>query len=258
MSITESAIGCLVVNATSGPITDLKVVHTRHDAGSDQPPPTTLQAFETSFFGATIVSGSSDEWSVSCTASGAKLSGSTRCDIEKSDLDHGAWVIIALYDASVGFSIIPPVSSACLHNSYDSNTLAAVATPPTESASSWSGSVQCLIFNATGDAISDLQVSHTLAGSTQSPPVSALDNGGTLLYTIASEGWSYDGSNQTDEWSVSFVIGNTTLQRSGKQCTIEEEDFEANSCVIIALYNALIGFSIITPVSKPCLNNEYE
>ncbi|HEU4328171.1 MAG TPA: hypothetical protein VFS21_33855 [Roseiflexaceae bacterium] len=258
MTITEASAWCLVVNATSGPITDLTIVHTAKNELTNRPPPMTLQSFETSSFVATIVEGSSDEWSVSFKVNGTTLSGSTRCDIEEVDLNSQTFVILALYDASVGFSVIPPVSSACLHTSYDGDTaLAATHAEVGTPLSDWSGPVQCLIFNATGGPISDVQVAHSIGGTTQSPPVGSLNNGGTLLYTIESEGAGY-GSNLSDEWSVSFVTGSVTLQRSGKQCNIEQEDFQANSCVIVALYNAMNGFSIITPVSKPCLNNQYE
>ncbi|GAB4192074.1 MAG: hypothetical protein OHK0022_06080 [Roseiflexaceae bacterium] len=253
MTTTEYEIGCLVVNGMNGPITDLDINQTTQREGL----PTTLQAMETMFFMTTIIEGSSDEWSVSFKVNGTAVSGSTRCDIEEIDYYSQCSMIIVLYDPSIGFSVIPPKSSACLHKSYDSDTTTAAAAATPVKQSNWSGPVQCLIFNATGGPISNLQFTHSILGDSQSPPVGSMDQNGTLLYTITSAN-GFNSSGGPDEWSVSFVSGNVTLQRSNKQCNIEEEDFEANSCVIAALYNQSTGFSIITPVSKPCLNNSYE
>ncbi len=245
---------CLVVNGTLGPITSLQVVHTLGD-NSQSTPLTTLNSLGTLLFPITIGSGDNDEWTVSfTTANGAtQVQGSASCNIEEEDDQAAACVIILLNDTSIGFSIFPPVSRPLLHVSYDLSAADAADPAGAELLQNWSGPVQCLVVNATGGPISDVQIAHMLGDTPQSPPVGAMAYCGTLLYTITSS------ADNTDKWSVSFVTAdNVTVQQSDKECKIEAADYLANSCVIVALYNAFVGFSIITPVSDPCLQNAYQ
>ncbi|HEU4325170.1 MAG TPA: hypothetical protein VFS21_18660 [Roseiflexaceae bacterium] len=244
---------CLVVNGTLGPITGVQVTHKLGD-NSQSTPLTTLNSLETYLFSIEIGSGHDDEWTVSFTTdNGTQVQGSAGCNIEEEDDQAAACVIVALYDTSIGFSIFPPVSRPLLHVSYDLSTADAADPAGAELLQNWSGPMGCLVVNASGGPISDVQIAHMLGDTPQSPPVGAMANYGTLLYTITSS------ADNTDKWSVSFVTAdNVTVQQSDKECKIEAADYQANSCVIIALYNAYVGFSIITPVSDPCLQNGYQ
>jgi hypothetical protein len=239
---------CLIVNAIPGPITNLNVTHTLGD-DSQSLPLTALDGFGTVLFPITVGSGHEDEWSVGFTTGGVTVEQTwQRCSIEEEDYQSASCVLFVLYDVDYGFSIIPPVSLPRLHNSYEGVTDSSGAKQSLD----WSGAVECLIVNGTGGPITNLQVVHTIGDTTESPPVTAQENYGTLLYTISSS------STYIDEWSVSFTISSgVTLEQSGKQCNIEQEDYQATSCVIVMLANASVGFSIITPVSNPCLQNKY-
>jgi hypothetical protein len=103
------------------------------------------------------------------------------------------------------------------------------------------------VVNCTGNSISNVSVTHTCASFTNAVSATSMAPGAGASQTLNSQ----TGSN--DDWSITFSMGGTVYSRSGKQCNYEQED--APQTCVIALYRD--DFSVLTPVSSPCLNNYY-
>lgn len=120
---------------------------------------------------------------------------------------------------------------------------------------SWSGTMNCIITNQTGGAITGLSASHQWEGNTDAatdvPPT--LANGASISFSVNV------GSGGSDEWSVRFTDAQGNCwYREGKQCDVEEDDLNSGLPVNINLLNSSQGFSIELPSSSSCTDNSYD
>ena len=121
----------------------------------------------------------------------------------------------------------------------------------------WTGSITVNVNNQTGGQITNVNVSHTWSGNTQSPGQNltiAANNQPQVSFTAST------GSGSSDEWSVQFNdASNNCWFRNDKQCDIEQEDVTAPNAVInFNLGPGTQGFSIDLPVSSSCSDNDYD
>ena len=121
---------------------------------------------------------------------------------------------------------------------------------------SWGGTMTCNIVNKTGGTITGVTFSHQWNGAAQAPifnPNDPFTDGMVVPFTIQV------GEGGSDEWSLQFTdAAGNCWYRNGKQCDVEEEDFQSGKPVTAVLGPGTVGFSIKTPVSDPCLDNYYD
>jgi hypothetical protein len=118
---------------------------------------------------------------------------------------------------------------------------------------SWSGTMQCHVRNSTGAKITDVRVSHDWGEFSQSEDLDSIHPGDTVAVFVMDV-----GSGGRDLWSVRFVDSSgNCYYRSKKQCNVEESDLPGKH-VVLDLGPGAQGFSVLLPVSSPCLNNKYD
>lgn len=118
---------------------------------------------------------------------------------------------------------------------------------------SWQGNMQCIVMNNTGGPITNVSVAHTW-NATQSVSVGELAQGDVILTPFSIE----TGSGGSDLWTISCVdASGENWVRSGKQCDIEEEDFDSGEAVRVTFGPFTDGWSVIMPVSSSCTDNYY-
>lgn len=116
----------------------------------------------------------------------------------------------------------------------------------------YSGQMQCVVTNQSGETIRGVRVVHTWSGTTQvfNALSMAPNESGSF-----SEGIQV-GSGGNDEWSVRWIDAqNNCWYRIGKQCDVYSEDFDSGKPVYINLINGSNGFSVEMPESSSCDDN---
>ena len=104
------------------------------------------------------------------------------------------------------------------------------------------------VINATNGPITDVRIMHECNGAPHTLREALMEKDTVSLSTRMTS-----ASGHRDYWSVSFRINGNTKSRDGKQCNYVAED-SPQTCLII-LYED--SFSLIIPVSDPCLINHY-
>lgn len=121
---------------------------------------------------------------------------------------------------------------------------------------SWGGSMKCIIVNQTGGTITNVTFSHQWNGAAQAPlfsPTDPFENGDSVEFGITV------GEGGADLWSVKFNDAQGKCWfRDGKQCDVEESDYDSGKPVYAMLKPGTIGFSIDLPVSESCKDNHYD
>lgn len=121
---------------------------------------------------------------------------------------------------------------------------------------SWSGPMTCQVYNETSGPITQVQVSHEWNGGTQQTQPAILAQLAPNQYTSFQ---ITTGSGSNDNWSVQFFDATgQCYTRQGKQCNLEESDYDSNNPVKIVLRDGDTGFDIIPPVSSACTGNAYD
>ena len=121
---------------------------------------------------------------------------------------------------------------------------------------SWGGTMQCIVVNQTGGPITKVTFSHEWNGSAQAPlfnQSTPFENGASVDFPITV------GEGGSDLWSVQFLdVAGNCWYRNGKQCDIEESDYDSGKPVYAMIKPGNVGFSIDLPVSTSCKDNDYD
>jgi hypothetical protein len=124
--------------------------------------------------------------------------------------------------------------------------------------------IKCIVeanFSDTA-AVTNVSVIHTWSPEGYQPGYT--DTGTTASFRVGDtfEFSIHVGPGGTpDKWSIEFTDRyGSVWQRTDKWCNVEQEDIDSHEPVIVSLLgfptDRAFSFSIITPVSSPCLNNE--
>jgi len=120
----------------------------------------------------------------------------------------------------------------------------------------WGGTMTANFVNSTGGTISSYSFSHSWNNGTDMPLIpagSTMADGDVLPLTI------HVGEGGADTWTVKFTDANGNCwYRDGKQCDVEQEDFNSGKPVTVQLFAGSVGFSVLTPVSESCTDNYYD
>lgn len=120
---------------------------------------------------------------------------------------------------------------------------------------SWSGEMTCVVTNQTGGTITNLTAAHQWDqyNDVLNPnPTPSLESGASASFLI------HVGSGGSDEWSVGFTDAQGQCwYRNGKQCDVEDGDYNSGAPVNVNLLSGSQGFSIELPESSSCTDNSY-
>lgn len=121
---------------------------------------------------------------------------------------------------------------------------------------SWNGEMTCVVTNQTGGTITNVSLIHQWKSFQDTPnpnPTPSLKDNASISFTINV------GSGGSDEWSVTFTDAQGACwYRNGKQCDVEENDYQSGAPVSVNLLNSAQGFSIEMPASSSCPDNFYD
>lgn len=115
----------------------------------------------------------------------------------------------------------------------------------------WDGVMTVNVNNQTNGPIYGAVCFHQWNGNTNSGGPQDLPDGGSFSFQINV------GSGGSDDWSVAFIDGGGNgWYRNGKQCNVEESDYETGP-ININLLPSSTGFSVELPSSSSCTDNYY-